>query len=276
MELHITRNNSDDKIYYWFIERANTSPHMVALITPYDQYDTPRNRIDLDCDPLNLNTKQSINILMDLFEDGTLLGIKSGDLDNMKRDYINLSYQPKMEELLSKSFIPSREEVRRAIENEEIDENESNRFTGKHLFYFLTPKGGELWESVFKPKWDWYFTRWSMGDSSVINCTNITTIEKLLSIQHLLSYHGDKYSRYLVSGTEAWQTLTPWQALYWKTLPAGYSISFQTKLIEIDERTNKSQEFREEIRQADEWFKHVQNWYQKDYFDDWLNYPVKC
>jgi hypothetical protein len=264
-----------EKIHYWFVERANIKPHMVALITPYDRYDTPRTKINLNDDPFNLNTQQSIDILMDLFKQEFLLGIKSGDLYNLDENSINLPHQPQINKLLSKSFIPSREEVRKAIEGEEVDKLQLDCFSGRRLFYFLTPKGGELWESVFKPNWDWYFTRWSTGDSSVINCTSSNIIEKLLSIQHLLSYHREKYSRYLVPDTEIWQTLTPWQALYWKNLPTGYSISYQTELIEIDERINKSQEFREERRKADEWFRYVQNWYQKDYFDDWLNYPDK-
>jgi hypothetical protein len=276
MAINITkRSNNGQEIYYWFIDRASRDPHMVALITPYDRYDTPRTRINLDDDPCNLNTQQSIDILMDLFRQEFLLGIRSGDIDDIQALYNNSPHALKIEELVAKSFIPSHEEVRKAIENEELDATElDNCFTGKELYYFLTPKGGELWESVFKPKWDWYFTRWSTGDSSVINCTSSNIIEKLLSIQHLLSYHREKYSRYLVPDTEIWQTLTPWQALYWKTLPISYSISYQTELIEIDERTNKSQEFREEVRQADEWFRSVQNWYQKDYFNDWLNYPI--
>lgn len=274
MTTNTIRRSDDEKIYYWFIDRASRDPHMVALITPYDRYDTPRSTINLDYDPFNLNTKQSIDILMELFEDEILLGIKSGDRDNINENHINSSHEPKIKELLSKSFMPSREEVRKAIEHEGIDNTNSDRFSDEELYYFLTPKGGELWESVFKPKWDWYFTRWSTGDSSVINCTSSNIIEKLLSIQHLLSYHREKYSRYLVPDTEIWQTLTPWQTLYWKTLCTGYSISYQTKLTEIDEHKNKSQEFREEIRQADEWFRSIQNWYQKDYFNDWLNYPV--
>ncbi len=277
MALNTTRRSEDDeKIYYWFIDRANRSPQMVALITPYDRYDTPRYEINIDYDPLNLNTQQSIDMLMDLFEDELLLGIKSGDLNDIEERYINSSHEPKIEELLSKSFAPSREEVRKAIEHEDVkvEKDDSDYFSGEELYYFLTPKGGELWEFVFTPQWDRYFTRWSTEDSGVINCTNVNIIEKLLSIQYVLSYHREKYSRYLVPDTEIWQTITPWQALYWKTLPTSYSISYQTELIEIDERTNKSQEFREEVRQADEWFRSALNWYQKDYFNDWLNYPV--
>lgn len=264
-----------EKTHYWFVDRACRIPHMVSLISPYDQYDTPRTKIELDYDPFNLNTQQSIDILMSLFERGFLLGIMSGDLDEVDDLYINSLHAPTTKELSVKGFIPSREEVRKSIEHKEVDSSQSDCFTGKRLFYFLTPKGGQLWESIFKPKWNLYRTAWRTGDFNIINCTNINTIKKLISIQHFINYKPDRCSLSLPSGTEVWQELTPWQGLYWKSFPTAYSVSFQTSFVETDEHKKESEQFMKEMRKANEWYKHSLKWYQKNYFDDWLDYPVK-
>jgi hypothetical protein len=49
----------------------------------------------------------------------------------------------------------------------------------------------------------------------------------------------------------------------------GYSISYQTKNIEVD-KSNISKELRQEIVKAREFLTNNWNWYKRDYFDDWL------
>lgn len=250
----------DEKIYYWFINQANTSPHMIGLITPYDQYDSPNANINIYCTPLYLSTDRTADVLLELFENELILGIKSSERDNVWETYLNSPHRPKMEELIAKSFIPSYQEIKKALKQEESDDE---------LFYFLTPKGGELWEAIFQPKWNQYLRRSGDGITRLIDCADPDVGKKLISLEYLLSFDRENV-HCSIPGTEIWETITPWQVLYWKTLPVGYSVSYQSKHIEVNKSAVESKELREEIKQADEWLTDICNWYAKDYFDEWL------
>jgi hypothetical protein len=254
----VTTKEMNEEIYYWFINQASTSPHMTCLITPYDRYDIPRTKINIYCDPLNLSTRQSVDILNNLFESGVILGINSSDLDDIESSYDNSPHKPELEELIGKSFVPSRQKIKKAIDHEE---------NGDRLFYFLTFKGGKLWESIFKPKWNQYLRRRSDGINHIIDCANLDIGQKLISIEYLLSF-DDENTYYSLTDTEIWETFTPWQVLYWKTYSVGYSVRYQTKHIEVN-KSNESKELREEIRQAQEWLTNNWNWCTREYFDNW-------
>jgi hypothetical protein len=246
-----------DKISYWFINQAKIAPHMIALITPYDQYDIPRQKVNIDCDPFNLNTNDSIDVLMELFSQDFLLGIWSGDLEPIKYKWSNSPHAMKIEELCSKAFIPSREEIRKAIANEEIGQHESDKMTGKCLYYFLTSKGGELWESVFQPRWECALTAWSHQDLAIVNGSDLNIIKKYISLHGWFNYKAG-YSRFLIPNTEKCEVLSPWHVKYWKVLPTAYSIRYQISLPEVAKNVNLSQEELIKItKDADDWLKNV-------------------
>lgn len=232
----------DEKIYYWFINQASLLPHLIGLITPYDQYDFPSANINIYCTPLYLSTDRTADVLLELFENELILGIKSSERDEVLETYVNSLHRPKMEELIAKSFIPSYQEIKKALKQEESDDE---------LFYFLTPKGGELWESIFKPKWNQYLRRRGDGITCVIDCVDTDVGKKLISLEYLLSLDCENIY-YSIPSTEIWETITPWQVLYWKTLTVGYSVSYQSKRIEVNKSIVESKELREEIKQADE------------------------
>jgi hypothetical protein len=258
------KNYDSEKIHCWFIDLAYSSPHLTSLIMPRDQCDFPDTSIDIYHNPLNLNTECTTDVLQDLFKDDILVGIKHFDLENIESCHINLPQEITIEQLLSKGFIPSRQEIKKALKREEDNDE---------LFYFLTYKGGNIWESVFKPKWNQYTTRRTgYGENDdllqIIDCADIEIGRKIISLQYLLSFDNE-YTHYSVSDTEEWKEFTPWQVLYWKVISRGYSISYQTKNIEVD-KSNISKELRQEIVKAREFLTNNWNWYKRDYFDDWL------
>ncbi len=258
MVIHI--KDVDEKIYHWFINQASTSPHMVALITPYERYDVPNANLNIYCTPSYLSTDKIAEVLLYLFENELLLGIKSLDKDDIWENYVNSPHKPKIEELIAKSFIPSYQDIKKALKQEE---------SSNELFYFLTPEGGELWESIFKPKWNQYLTRRGDRITHIIDCVDPDVGKKLISLEYLLSFDNKKVYDF-IPGTEIGETIMPWQVLYWKIIPVGYSLSYQTKRIKVDKNTVESKELKEEIKQADEWLINICNWYEKDYFDEWL------
>jgi hypothetical protein len=266
-----TSNEIDDKICHWFLNQAVFFPHLVSLITPLDRYDVPSTKINIYCTPFNLSTDQSVNVLQGLFESGLLLGIRGSDSYEVELAYQNSPHKPTMEEMISKSFIPSHKEIRKALMQEE-DEN------GNELYYFLTQKGGELWESVFKPNWELYLTRRSRDSESssrdiihVIDCKNLIIGRKLILVDSLLSLDEENSFR-PIPNTEEVEIITPWQTLYWQTLPVGYSISYQSQL--IDKNSYEISELKEEIKEASEWLDNIWRWCRKDYFDDWLTLKI--
>jgi hypothetical protein len=258
------KNYDNEKIYYWFIDLASHNPHLTGLIMPRDQCDVPDAPIDIYHNPLDLTTECTIDALQDLFKDDILSGIKLFDLDEIEERYTNWPQQFTMNQLLLKSFIPSRQEIKNALTHQEDGDD--------RLSYFLTHKGGNIWESVFEPKWNQYFTQRTGEENDnllqIIDCADINIGKKIISLQYLLSF-DDEYTHYSVPDTERSEEFAPWQVLYWKVIPKGYSISYQTKNIEVD-KSNVSKELRQEILKAKEFRDNNWNWYTRDYFDDWL------
>jgi hypothetical protein len=126
------KNYDSEKIHCWFIDLAYSSPHLTSLIMPRDQCDFPDTSIDIYHNPLNLNTECTTDVLQDLFKDDILVGIKHFDLENIESCHINLPQEITIEQLLSKGFIPSRQEIKKALKREEDNDE---------LFYFLTYNG---------------------------------------------------------------------------------------------------------------------------------------
>lgn len=263
------------KIDYWFLNFVKDFPNPFSLIITYDRcqelydnrYKALYNDIDIFRVPSTLNTNQIAEIVYGMFQDELISAITSTDLEELESLHTTSITDPNIDQLLTRSFKPSFREIRIALESEEtLAGQEYDR--KETLYYFLTLQGGELWESIFKPKWNQYLTRRGNGINQIIDCVDPTVAQKLISIEYLISFDNEN-TYYYIPGTEIWETLSPWQVLYWKTLPIGYSVSYQTKQIEVDKST-ESKELREEIRQAEEWLIDNWNWCTREYFDDWL------
>jgi hypothetical protein len=252
-----------NKVYYWLIDRANASPYLMSLVpyhTIYTSYQ-PQTPIDPKCSLLNLSEDRMTDIFLDLFRDNYLLGIKLSDLDDIEVTDPN-SHDSNIEQMAAKSFMPSRQEIKKALNQEEE--------ASDHLCYFMTLKGGEVWESIFKPKWNQYFKRSSdfNNETDLIYCVDLEIGKKLISVDNLRVLDDERIFQ-SIPDTETWESITPWQVLYWKTLPVGYLISYKSKYVE-KENIKKSKGLRKKIRKADEWLINTCKWYEIEYFNEWL------
>ena len=255
------------KVDFWFLNLAVLSPISFLTIMPSDQCIVP----DPDLSPFDLSTNQIIDFLFNLFQDGLLLAITPADLNSLKSQLIN--------ELLTKAFIPSRKEMKEALDRENfVEVNSYNEFDDKELYYFLTEKGAKKWESVANPKWNQFFRRcilnWESVSENLWNnlipphrrifcCANQKFGEKIISIEHLIDY--PEFIYYPIKNSIIWEKFTPWHPTYWKTLLCGYAVSYQFELVEVNkniEQSDESPELIKQKKQARKWFKNISNWYE--------------
>ena len=230
-----------DNLDYWFLDAAITEIIGFSWIISDD-----RHGGEFTIDNLTYLTINEITgSLHRLFQEGDLLAIYSSELGEVYTDS-STSFEANSI-LLSKGFIPSYLQINSALKQEE------------NLFYFLTNKGGELWESVSYPKWNQYYFSAGNEYEHVLQCHSRKLAEKLLEIQHLLdfgrSYHSPRIE------TVKWNFITPWQPTYWKTLSSGYEINYQVTCIDVDMIENEDEALIEKRRQAEKWVKDIKKWY---------------
>ena len=261
-----------NKLDYWFLDLAIEIPAPFSLIIPYHRSGV----LDIYRTPLDLTLDQIIEAMHRLFQDGYLLAITPMNLRSLDIPLIN--------NLSVKGFIPSRRAIEAAFQQEEnscTEEDLYQEFRDGNLFYFLTKKGGALWETLSKPKWNQFFRRGSFEwefipksiqnqslylNSNTIWCSDRDIGTQIIKIEHLLDY--PEYVPYPIAGTEKWETITPWYPTYWKTLSSGCVVSYQVECIELDknvEYLNESQDFINQRRNAREWYKNITSWYTNYY-----------
>lgn len=238
-----------DKIDYWFLDTAIEELIGFSWIVPDEKYgDLTINRA-----PLPLSMNEIVEVLHRLFQEENLFAIKADDLFEVY-EINNLAECHNL--LVNKGFIPNRKQIELALKEEEP------------LTYFLTKKGGELWESVSYPQWDKYIILRSGSGYQTLSCSNYNLAKKLLEIQHLLDQGGYYYSP--VIETIKWETFTPWYPTYWKTLPTGYKVFYEVTHIDIDPDVdtieNDSNELIEDRQKAEELFYNVCNCWYTNYF----------
>lgn len=241
------------KIDYWLLNLASDHPAYLRMIMPSDHPSMTEKYVDLRTP--GLSTQGVIESLNRLFQEGLLLAIN----DSIYKSLHGFSCsEPMLDELIPMGFIPSIQEIQREFIYEEPFTPDKEA-----LSIFLTPQAGKLWELIFQPEWNKYITR--RGDSIIhkLYCVNPDIGKKLIEINHMI-YYNDEFSHHLISGTEVWEKITPWRVNYWKTLPIGYCLSYQTERIPV----NESQELIRERKKAHDFLMYIWRWYNKNYYDD--------
>jgi hypothetical protein len=218
-----------DKYEYWFLDSAIEMTIGFSWIVPNEQNCLAVNRLALD-----LNVTEIADVLDRLFQRGDLAATTPLDLENYRTN---------------RGFTPSRKQIEAAL-------NEQSP-----LSYFLTAQGGERWEIYSKPDWSKYFSGFMNLDTQVAELEGATknVLKKCFEFKHFLD---DIY--WCISGTEIWETLTPYHATYWKSLPDGYRVRYQFKEGEIFSPSEIDPNY-SEYQQANEWYSNIRKWYT-DYF----------
>jgi hypothetical protein len=220
--------------------------------------------------------KQVAEALHRLFDWGLILAILDRDA---RPSHENLL----LNHLIEKSFIPSCEYIKSffSFRNDMIDWlNRHSDNSGQAIFeeisisYFLTEKGGVLWENNFQPNWNNYHRRctrrWDYNlpespdlwrpiwpERDVLWGADRSMLERLLENTRLFHYFKP-YNSFPVSNSdeEVWKELRPWHPVYWKTLPVGYGVSIKPVKSEDVEGgfVEITPEFESRLKEAQEWF----------------------
>jgi hypothetical protein len=166
-----------------------------------------------------LTYEELVDTLYSLFEEGMLIADLFHDSSNFPIE-IN----------------PTRQDIENALARK------------MKIQYGLTPLGGKQWENFYKPNWNLYIYCCCHRDSIVLKACHRHILEKYLN---LLPYSSQKE---VVSGSEVWEPLVPWQATYWKTLPSGWQVACKTR--ETDEYLGQIVP-----TEYQEWLDQIYNWY---------------
>ena len=115
---------------------------------------------------------------------------------------------------------------------------------------------------MVNPDWNRYFFHQANKESGEIASSDRDLIEELLKKDSLL------HDWALVGGTEEWEILEPWEATYWKTLPRGYRVRYQTfDNRDRHERRHSDPELGEAHFEAYRWYVEVGRWYIFPYLE---------
>jgi hypothetical protein len=118
-----------------------------------------------------------------------------------------------------------------------------------YVQYRLTIKGGEEWEQLSNPDWNWFVGNSYPNNEVIIEARFCQIAEQYLQV---IPYFNIVE---VISKSIRYKTLTPWHVTYWKTLPDGHELYAQTR----DPQHIKLQQ--DMSPQEREFLKHVWNWY---------------
>ena len=136
-------------------------------------------------------------------------------------------------------------------------------------YFYLTPKGIELWKKMANFNWDNFFEIEMIYGECIIRSTKKKTIEKVLELEPFILELNS------IEDTQIWKNLVPFKATYWKELPKGYEVTYQAKYNEYlyykKYYKNFSPEETEKYEKANQWYEEIKQWYSKPKFD--INTP---
>lgn len=114
--------------------------------------------------------------------------------------------------------------------NNALNENHKIENYDEWLYYGLTAKGGKVWEAFAKPDWN-NFIDASSTTSDDYDETRICEAEIICAVkEHVEDYFNTPdIEEELISESDIWDELTPWQATYWKQLSTGYRVRYKYK-----------------------------------------------
>jgi hypothetical protein len=134
------------------------------------------------------------------------------------------------------------------------------------LYYGLTETGGLLWESVFHPAWDSYVDASELPDVLTAKSPATDRVEIAALTRELVEEYAERVyrradlSKQVVVGSESWQYLQPWQATYWKTLPAGWRVQFLVTESDTRKHFRLTEAQEAEFLQTETFLRRIQGW----------------
>lgn len=92
--------------------------------------------------------------------------------------------------------------------------------------YGLTPKGGARWEQLAQVRWDRYVDDHYLEERGGTNGWELISTNESLLREFVAVFFPAMHVDF-IPGSEQWDSLEPWEATYWKTLPKGYRVRCQ-------------------------------------------------
>jgi hypothetical protein len=172
-----------------------------------------------------LDRAEIVDILSSLFQEGMLIAELFEEFRN-----------PPVE------ITPSRQQIEDALAKK------------IYIQYGLSSLGGEQWEKLSKPNWNSYIYCCEPKDVVILEASDRITIEQYLN---LLPYSSKEE---VISGSEKWESLVPWQATYWKILPSGWRLT--CKVRKVNKYLDKGKE-----SEYQEWLDKIYNWYTNPFHE---------
>ena len=108
----------------------------------------------------------------------------------------------------AKAFVPTRDEIEAALAD------------GLQMVYGLTAQGGARWESLCRFDWS-RFVSWSSTSHSSELIAPTRELAEFL-------FHARQRDP-VIRPPVRWDIIRPWEATYWKTLPAGHRVRYRIR-----------------------------------------------
>lgn len=147
----------------------------------------------------DLSRPELVEVLCRLFGDGDLVAIGPGDGEPRTEDWLT----------------PTEEQIRAALDRR-LD-----------LSYRLTARGGRRWEEASRPDWSGHVVFDMHAGSEMQDITVACIDRRRLEEATVMKGLFDFQSFHIDLRTLAWDTVAPWKATYWKTLPEAHRARFR-------------------------------------------------
>ena len=242
-----------DKIDYWFLNSAIEDIIGFSWIVP-----NKIGEIGINCEPLNISIADMALAMERLFQEGNMLAITPNDLNFL---YFEEKKTLDINLLNQRGYIPSLKEIKNALKQQEIE----GIYDNEQIYYFLTTKGGNLWESLSHPEWNKKINYELRENYIEVFGTDITLIKTFLKKYHLFDY--DSYNiTSPVLDAQIWNEIIPFQCLYWKTLPLAYKVNCQIRYEKVNrESVDNNRELLNKRKAANNWYYNLAKWYTNYY-----------
>jgi hypothetical protein len=194
-----------------------------------------------------------------LIQDELAMIVNKSEGHGLNRAELVSTLQQLFEEGILKAYSYENSGILPMAANLKIEDIEDAISGNLNIYYGLTSFGGEQWEKLSKPNWDFYVTGWNPDWNFVASSqeyqeevffygSNRQVLERyLLLLQYKLNID-------ILSDSKIWEAQIPFLVRYWKTLPSGWRINCRIKKTDRYLGIEMPSEY---IRLKD----RVENWY---------------
>lgn len=124
------------------------------------------------------------------------------------------------------------------------------------LSYGLSPAGAARWERLAKPDWARYFAMEGFEEHEQ-ECREVVAGSRN-HLDELLQHSRGLWGREIDAGSLELDVVTPWEATYWKTLPAGYRARFSDRYEQVtDFALDPTPEYRQRVWDLRRWCRNA-------------------